>query len=179
MNLRKASEELREKMDHYFRRHNFYFLPLYGWNTWQNRTSTRIQKFGSSCRGYGNAWKKDLQLYVEVFGSLSPKTSTEVKRSTWKGFPEITVKVGQCQPQGSPPWGNWPDFKLETNRNQAGLQMAKAQSLEAKAALNRASGSGKEPWSSRKQVLLQDRKLMNEKPSLNLPKQGQVLLTHR
>lgn len=83
--------------------------------------------------------KKDLQLYVEVFGSLSPKTSTEVKSEVPGRVSEITVKEWDSVNPGDLLLEIDPtDFRLETNRNQAGLQMAKAQSLEAKAALNRA-----------------------------------------
>ncbi|WP_051284059.1 efflux RND transporter periplasmic adaptor subunit [Desulforegula conservatrix] len=83
--------------------------------------------------------KKDLQRFVEVYGSLAPKTSTEVKSEIPGRVAEIRVKEwDSVTPQDILLELDPTDFKVELNRNEAGLQMAKAQHLEAKAGLNRA-----------------------------------------
>jgi len=83
--------------------------------------------------------KKDLQRFVEVYGSLAPKTSTEVKSEIPGRVAEIRVKEwDSVTPKDILLELDPTDFKVELNRNEAGLQMAKAQHLEAKAGLNRA-----------------------------------------
>lgn len=83
--------------------------------------------------------KKDLQRFVEVFGSLAPKTSTEVRSEVAGRVSEIRVKEwDSVTPNDILLEIDPTDYKVELNRNEAGLQMAKAQHLEAKAGLNRA-----------------------------------------
>jgi len=83
--------------------------------------------------------KKDLQYFVEVFGSLSPKTSTEVRSEIIGRVSVIRVKEwDNVTPRDILLELDPTDFKVELNRNEAGLQMTKAQLLEARAALNRA-----------------------------------------
>lgn len=82
---------------------------------------------------------RDLQRFVEVYGSLAPKTSTEVKSEIPGRVLEIRVKEwDSVTPKNILLELDPTDFRVELNRNEAGLQMAKAQHLDAKAGRNRA-----------------------------------------
>lgn len=82
---------------------------------------------------------KDLRHFVDVYGSLDPKTSTEVRSEIPGRVKEVRVKEWDSVNPGDLLLEiDQTDYKVELNRNEAGLQMAKAQFLEAKAGLNRA-----------------------------------------
>lgn len=81
----------------------------------------------------------DLRHFVDVYGTLDPKTSTEVRSEIPGRVKEVRVKEWDSVNPGDLLLEiDQTDYKVEMNRNEAGLQMAKAQFLEAKAGLNRA-----------------------------------------
>jgi RND family efflux transporter MFP subunit len=83
--------------------------------------------------------RRTLQRTVEIYGSLSPKTTTEVKNEVAGHIQRMTVKEWDRVKAGDVLLEMDPaDFKLQLNRSEAGLKMAKAQLLKAKVDLNRA-----------------------------------------
>ncbi len=84
--------------------------------------------------------KKDIQQFVEIFGSLSPKKSTDVKSEIPGRIKTIRVKEWDNVTPSSVLLEIDPsDLKLEVNRNEAGVKMSRAQKLEAKTAFARSS----------------------------------------
>jgi membrane fusion protein, multidrug efflux system len=80
-----------------------------------------------------------MQRVVEVYGSLSPKTTTAVKCEVPGRIFKVKVKEWDQVKAGDVLLEIDPsDFKLDLSRNEAGVKMAKAQLLKAKVDLNRA-----------------------------------------
>ncbi|MHC1743576.1 MAG: efflux RND transporter periplasmic adaptor subunit [Syntrophobacteraceae bacterium] len=83
--------------------------------------------------------RKTVQRKVDVYGSLTPKTSTELKSEILGRIQRVNVKEwDQVKPGDRLLEVDPTDFKLDLGRIEAGIQMARAQMMEAQVALNRA-----------------------------------------
>lgn len=86
-----------------------------------------------------NPARNTLKRVVEVFGSLSPKTATEVKSEQPGRILKVQVKEwDRVNPDDVLLELDPTDFKLVVNKDEAGLKMARAQLLQAKVDLDRA-----------------------------------------
>ena len=80
-----------------------------------------------------------MQRVVEIYGSLSPKTTTAVKCEVPGRILRVKVKEWDQVKAGDVLLEIDPaDFRLDLTRNEAGVKMAKAQLLKARVDLNRA-----------------------------------------
>ncbi len=83
--------------------------------------------------------RSTLRHTVEVFGSLSPKNTTELKSELVGRVLRVRVKEwDQVKPKDVLLEIDPTDYRLELNRNEAGLRMSKAQLLQANVEINRA-----------------------------------------
>lgn len=83
--------------------------------------------------------RKTVHRKVDVYGSLTPKTSTELKSEILGRIQRVNVKEWDHVKPGDRLLEVDPtDFKLDLGRIEAGIQMTKAQLMEAQVALNRA-----------------------------------------
>ncbi len=83
--------------------------------------------------------RRTVQRSVDVYGSLSPKTSTDLKSEVVGRVQRVLVKEwDQVKPGDLLLEVDPTDFKIELNRIEAGTKMAKAQLMEAQVGLNRA-----------------------------------------
>lgn len=83
--------------------------------------------------------RRTVQRSVDVYGSLSPKTSTDLKSEVVGRVQRVLVKEwDQVKPGDLLLEVDPTDFKIEINRIEAGIKMAKAQLMEAQVGLNRA-----------------------------------------
>lgn len=83
--------------------------------------------------------RSTLQRVIEVYGSLSPKTVTELKSEIVGRVHRIHVKEwDRVKPKDVLLEVDPTDFKLAVSRNEAGLKMAKAQLLQARVDFDRA-----------------------------------------
>ena len=83
--------------------------------------------------------RKTVQRKVDVYGSLTPKTSTELKSEILGRIQHVNVKEwDQVKPGDRLLEVDPTDFKLDLGRIEAGIQMAKAQLMEAQVGFNRA-----------------------------------------
>jgi membrane fusion protein, multidrug efflux system len=83
--------------------------------------------------------RRTVQRTVEVYGSLTPKSSTDLKSEILGRVQRVHVKEWDRVKPGDLLLEVDPmDFQLELSRTESGIKMAKAQLMEAQVGLNRA-----------------------------------------